>query len=106
MRIVFVRHGEPNYELDCLTENGKIHAAKAAERLKEEGIEEMKMACHNGINYGYLQWNLELKFFGKVYDNHVFGKDHWNIPRWNKMVFVYCSKCCSIWDCLNNNCLF
>ncbi len=41
MRIVFVRHGEPNYELDCLTENGKIHAAKAAERLKEEGIEEI-----------------------------------------------------------------
>ena len=24
MRIIFVRHGEPNYELDCLTETGRV----------------------------------------------------------------------------------
>ena len=41
MRIVFVRHGEPDYARDCLTENGKIQAALAAERLREEGIEEI-----------------------------------------------------------------
>ena len=39
MRIVFVRHGEPNYEKDCLTERGRIQARAAAERLREEGIE-------------------------------------------------------------------
>lgn len=38
MRIVFVRHGHPNYEKDCLTELGHVHAAAAAERLKNEGI--------------------------------------------------------------------
>ena len=36
MRIVFVRHGHPNYELDCLTEVGHLHAEAAAKRLAEE----------------------------------------------------------------------
>lgn len=39
MRIIFVRHGNPNYELDCLTELGHTQAEAAAERLKNEGIE-------------------------------------------------------------------
>ena len=41
MRIVFVRHGEPDYAHDCLTERGRIQAQAAAERLREEGIEEI-----------------------------------------------------------------
>ena len=41
MRIVFVRHGEPDYVHDCLTEQGKLQAQAAAERLREEGIEEI-----------------------------------------------------------------
>ena len=41
MRIVFVRHGEPDYEHDCLTEDGKRQASAAAERLREEGIEQI-----------------------------------------------------------------
>ncbi len=41
MRIVFVRHGEPDYAHDCLTERGRIQAKLAAERLREEGIEEI-----------------------------------------------------------------
>ena len=39
MRIIFVRHGEPNYEKDCLTPLGKIQAEAAAERLRDEGID-------------------------------------------------------------------
>lgn len=39
MRIVFVRHGHPNYENDCLTPLGKQHAEAAAERLLEENIQ-------------------------------------------------------------------
>lgn len=38
MRIIFVRHGEPDYERDCLTETGKRQAAAAAERLLRENI--------------------------------------------------------------------
>ena len=41
MRIIFVRHGEPDYAHDCLTEQGKQQALAAAERLREEGIEEI-----------------------------------------------------------------
>ena len=41
MRIVFVRHGEPDYARDCLTDEGKRQAAAAAERLAEEGISEI-----------------------------------------------------------------
>ncbi len=38
MRIIFVRHGEPDYANDCLTETGRQQAAAAAERLLGEGI--------------------------------------------------------------------
>ena len=41
MRIIFVRHGHPNYEKDCLTALGNKHAEAAAERLREEGIEQI-----------------------------------------------------------------
>ena len=41
MKIVFVRHGHPNYELDCLTELGHQQAELCAERLKDEGITEI-----------------------------------------------------------------
>ncbi len=39
MRIIFVRHGHPNYEKDCLTELGHRQAEAAAQRLKDEGVE-------------------------------------------------------------------
>ena len=35
MEIYFVRHGEPNYELDALTENGKIQAEKTSKFLNK-----------------------------------------------------------------------
>ena len=41
MRIIFVRHGEPDYEKDCLTEAGRRQAAAAAVRLEGEGISEI-----------------------------------------------------------------
>lgn len=41
MKILFIRHGHPNYEKNCLTELGHLHAAAAAQRLKNEGVEEI-----------------------------------------------------------------
>lgn len=41
MKIVFVRHGHPDYEKDCLTELGHRQAEQAALRLKDEGISEI-----------------------------------------------------------------
>ena len=41
MKIVFIRHGDPNYDEDCLTELGHKQAKIAAQRLLSEGIEEI-----------------------------------------------------------------
>ena len=41
MRIVLIRHGEPDYEKDCLTELGHEQAEIVANRLLKEGIEEI-----------------------------------------------------------------
>ena len=38
MRLLIIRHGDPDYERDCLTERGRVQARAAAERLREEGI--------------------------------------------------------------------
>ena len=41
MRLIMVRHGEPDYEKDCLTETGRQQARAAAERLAREDISEI-----------------------------------------------------------------
>lgn len=38
MRLIFVRHGEPDYQNDCLTENGHEQAKDTAKRLADEDI--------------------------------------------------------------------
>lgn len=38
MRIVFVRHGHPDYRNDCLTPLGRMQAEAVADRLMHEGI--------------------------------------------------------------------
>lgn len=38
MRLIFIRHGEPNYEKDCLTDNGIKQAISTAARLRDENI--------------------------------------------------------------------
>ena len=39
MRILIIRHGDPNYTLDCLTEKGEREATLLAEKLKNEKID-------------------------------------------------------------------
>ena len=41
MRLLFVRHGEPDYTNDCLTPTGRTQAEAAAVRLAGEGITEI-----------------------------------------------------------------
>ena len=38
MRLILIRHGEPDYKKDCLTKKGKEQAAGAAKRLLKENI--------------------------------------------------------------------
>lgn len=46
MRIIFVRHGHPDYAHDCLTPLGREHAQAAALRLKDEGIKAIYSSTH------------------------------------------------------------
>ena len=39
MRLLIVRHGDPDYANDCLTEKGKREASLLAEKLKKEKID-------------------------------------------------------------------
>ena len=39
MRILIIRHGDPNYKDDCLTEKGRKEAFFLSERLKDEKID-------------------------------------------------------------------
>ena len=41
MRILFVRHGDPDYKNDCLTELGREQAEAVSRRLLPEGISEI-----------------------------------------------------------------
>ena len=38
MRILLIRHGDPDYERDALTERGKVEAALLAERMAKEDV--------------------------------------------------------------------
>lgn len=38
MYLYLIRHGDPNYELDCLTPRGKLQAQSLAKRLQHAGI--------------------------------------------------------------------
>ena len=39
MKLYIIRHGDPNYELDCLTEIGKEQAEAVAPRIASYGID-------------------------------------------------------------------
>ena len=39
MRLLFIRHGDPDYEHDCLTEKGIREAEYLAERMKTEKMD-------------------------------------------------------------------
>ena len=46
MKLIFVRHGHPDYQKDCLTDLGKKQAEKAAESLLTAGIEQIYASTH------------------------------------------------------------
>ena len=88
MRIIFVRHGHPNYELDCLTPLGHKHGEAVAERLKGEPVEKifsstcgraMETAAHIDTNFGLgvegLEFMREIKW-GSVDGSSVYADGH------------------------------
>ena len=88
MRIIFVRHGHPNYELDCLTPLGHKHGDAVAERLKGEPIEKifsstcdraLETAEHINQNFGLgvegLEFMREIKW-GSADGSPVYEDGH------------------------------
>lgn len=88
MRIIFVRHGHPNYDLDCLTSLGHGHGEAVAERLKNEPIEKifsstcgraMETAEHIDKNFGLgvegLEFMREIKW-GSADGSPVYENGH------------------------------
>ncbi len=65
MKIIFVRHGNPDYALDCLTELGHIQAAAVAERLATEKIERIySSTCGRALETaGYTAQKLGLEVY-------------------------------------------
>ena len=41
MRLIFIRHGDPNYEIDGLTDKGKVEAQLLAKQIKNLDIDEV-----------------------------------------------------------------
>lgn len=88
MRIIFVRHGHPNYDLDCLTPLGHMHGEAVAERLKAEPVEKifsstcgraMETAAHIDVNFGLgvegLDFMREIKW-GSVDGTDIYENGH------------------------------
>ena len=88
MRIIFVRHGHPTYDLDCLTSLGHKHGDAVAERLKDEPVEKifsstcgraMETAEHIDKNFGLgvegLEFMREIKW-GSADGTPVYADGH------------------------------
>lgn len=91
MRIIFVRHGHPNYTNDCLTELGHLHAAAAAKRLADEGIESIYSStcgrAYETAEYTAKELGLTIErcdfmreiSWGSIDDKPIFSDGHpWN----------------------------
>ena len=46
MKIIFIRHGDPNYELDCLTEVGIEQAKALGEYMKDIPVDGVFSSPH------------------------------------------------------------
>lgn len=72
MRIIFVRHGHPDYANDCLTELGKKQAEACAEKLVGEGISEI----HSSSNGRALETaSYSAKKLGLDIESHNFMRE-------------------------------
>ena len=85
MRLLFFRHGDPNYEIDGLTEKGKIEAELLAKQIRSFGIDEAFVSPLGraratadyslkelGIEATTLDW---LQEFPALFDANTAGED-------------------------------
>lgn len=79
MKIIFVRHGHPNYKDDCLTELGHLQAEAVAERLKDEKIDKIfSSSCGRAVETAQhiaARHNLEVHQLDFMREIHWSGPD-------------------------------
>lgn len=95
MRIFFVRHGHPDYKLDCLTELGHLQAEAAAQRLKDVKFDQIcsstrnrayETALHIAKPHGLevVQWDFIREIsWGSIDDEPIFEKGHPWFTSWD-----------------------
>lgn len=95
MKIIFVRHGHPNYKDDCLTELGHPQAEAAAERLKDEKIDKIfssscgravETACHIAARHDLdiTQLDFMREIHWGVPDTDDYVQPWWKVDSWVK----------------------
>ena len=75
MKLIIIRHGDPNYEIDGLTEKGKREAALLAERMQGENIKAIYCSTYGramrtaeytlektGMKAEYFEWLREFNY--------------------------------------------
>lgn len=93
MKIIFVRHGHPNYKDDCLTELGHPQAEAAAERLKNEKIDKIfssscgravetaqHIAARHNLEVSQLDFMREIHWGAPNTDDYV--QPWWLVDKW------------------------
>lgn len=125
MRILIIRHGDPDYEIDGLTEKGKREAALLAKRLEKEDITAVYCSVYGramatiaptlekkGMSAEYCEWLREfnytkvmLPYKGRMstpwdFPPH-FAVQHpelFNVPGWREVDFIKDSEYCKNYD--------
>lgn len=130
MRLIFVRHGEPDYEHDCLTELGRIQAADTAVRLEKENVKAVYSspmgraketasytAMKNGIPVRILEYMHEIRW-GNPEEDEVLREGHpWtlsyrllceenpvdNSRNWTEHPYFKNNRCREYYDMISGN---
>lgn len=133
MRILIIRHGDPYYPTDSLTEKGVREAELLSEKLKNEGITHIYVSPHGrakltakptvektGIEPVELNWLREFPaMLGWEYETDFFKnmKSPWNMPpelwtndsklynntKWRESELLKNSKICETYDYVCEN---
>lgn len=94
MRIILIRHGEPDYEKDCLTELGHKQAKIAAQRLLKEEIDEvycspLGRARQTAQAYAEASGNKDITILGFMQEIRFGREGELYDSKWNPWLGVY-----------------
>lgn len=103
MRILFIRHGDPNYAIDSLTDKGKIESKLLAKKLSEEPIKTVYVSplgrAQKTAKY-YLKLSCkisETKTWLKEFDGFIINQNNKKVIPWDLMP-SYISKNPKLYD--------